>query len=53
MREKWAAIFDAPAPNTSRQNLELRLGYRIQELAFGGIGRDTRRTLDALAAEVA
>ena len=30
LREKWAAIFDAPAPNTSRQNLELRLGYRIQ-----------------------
>jgi len=27
LREKWAAIFDAPAPNTSRQNLELRLGY--------------------------
>lgn len=53
LREKWAAIFDAPAPNTSRQNLELRLGHRIQELALGGIGRDTRRTLDALAAEVA
>ena len=53
LREKWAAIFDASAPNTSRQNLELRLGYRIQELALGGIGRDTRRTLDALAAEVA
>lgn len=53
LREKWAAIFDAPAPNTSRQNLELRLGYRIQKLALGGIGRDTRRTLDALAAEVA
>ncbi|WP_338020388.1 MULTISPECIES: DUF2924 domain-containing protein [Marinovum] len=53
LREKWAAVFDAPAPNTSRQNLELRLGYRIQELALGGIGRDTRRTLDALAAEVA
>lgn len=53
LREKWAAIFDAPAPNTSRQNLELRLGYRIQELALGGIGRDARRSLDALAAEVA
>ena len=53
LREKWAAIFGAPAPNTSRQNLELRLGYRIQELAIGGIGRDTRRSLDALAVEVA
>ncbi|WP_136637569.1 DUF2924 domain-containing protein [Pseudooceanicola onchidii] len=53
LREKWAAIFDSPAPNTSRQNLELRLGYRIQELALGGIGRDARRTLVALASEVA
>lgn len=53
LREKWAAIYDAPAPNTSRQNLELRLGDRIQELALGGLGRDARRTLDALATEVA
>jgi hypothetical protein len=29
LREKWAVIFDLPAQNTSRQNLELRLGYRI------------------------
>ena len=34
-------------------NLELRIGYRIQELAHGGIKPATRRTLDALAAEIA
>jgi hypothetical protein len=53
LQAKWAAIFDAPAPNASRGNLELRLGYRLQELALGGLGREARRTLDALADEVA
>ena len=34
-------------------NLELRIGYRIQDLAHGGIKPATRRPLDALAAEIA
>ena len=53
LQEKWRAVFGEPAPNASRGNLELRLGYRIQELAHGGITPATRRTLDALADEVA
>ncbi len=53
LQAKWSAIFDAPAPNASRGNLELRLGYRLQELAHGGLAREARRTLDALADEVA
>ena len=53
LQEKWRAIFGEPAPNASRGNLALRLGYRIQELAHGGLARETRRTLDALADEVA
>jgi hypothetical protein len=52
LQEKWQAIFEERAPNASRGNLELRLGYRIQELAHGSIKPATRRTLDALAAEV-
>lgn len=52
LQEKWQAIFGERAPNASRGNLELRLGYRIQELAHGGLRRETRRTLDALAEEV-
>lgn len=52
LKAKWAMIFDTPAPNNSRQNLELRIGYRIQELTYGGVSRDTRRTLDLLADEV-
>ncbi|WP_136646723.1 DUF2924 domain-containing protein [Tabrizicola sp. YIM 78059] len=53
LQGKWRAMFGEPAPNASRENLELRIGYRIQELAHGGIKPATRRTLDALAAEVA
>lgn len=53
LQAKWRVMFGEPAPNASRGNLELRIGYRIQELAHGGIKPATRRTLDALAAEVA
>ncbi|WP_135451114.1 DUF2924 domain-containing protein [Tabrizicola caldifontis] len=53
LQGKWRVMFGDPAPNASRGNLQLRIGYRIQELAHGGIKPATRRTLDALAAEVA
>ncbi|ESQ13617.1 MAG: hypothetical protein N838_33405, partial [Thiohalocapsa sp. PB-PSB1] len=45
LQEKWQAIFGERAPNASRGNLELRLGYRIQELSHGGLRPETRRTL--------
>jgi hypothetical protein len=37
LQAKWRVMFSEPAPNASRGNLELRIGYRIQELAHGGI----------------
>ena len=52
LKAKLADLFGAPAPNNSRSFLELRLGYRIQELTIGGLSRETRRTLDLLADEV-
>jgi hypothetical protein len=52
LKAKWEAIFSTPAPNNSRSYLELRLGYRIQELTLGGLSRETRRTLDLLADEI-
>lgn len=52
LKKKWESLFDAPAPNNSRSYLELRLGYRIQELTLGGLSRETRRTLDLLADEI-
>jgi len=52
LKAKWESLFGAPAPNNSRSYLELRLGYRIQELTLGGLSRETLRTLDLLADEI-
>src|SRR5579875_3489298 len=52
LKLEWQNLFATPAPNNSRSFLDLRLAYRIQELAYGGPSRDTVRLLDALADEV-
>lgn len=52
LKAEWEALFAAPAPNNSRGYLELRLAWRIQELALGGLSRKTRKMLDLLADEV-
>jgi hypothetical protein len=52
LKTEWQALFDAPAPNNSRNFLESRLAYRIQELTYGGPDKQTRRLLDLLADEV-
>ena len=52
LKAKWEALFGTPAPNNARAFLELRIGYRIQELTYGGLTKETRRVLDLLADEV-
>ena len=52
LKTKWESLYGSSAPNNSRSYLELRLGYRIQELTLGGLSRETRRTLDLLADEI-
>ena len=52
LKEMWASLFATSAPNNSRAFLEVRIASRIQELTYGGLSRDTRRTLDMLADEV-
>jgi hypothetical protein len=52
LKTEWQALFNAPAPNNSRNFLEGRLAYRIQELTYGGPDKQTRRILDLLADEV-
>ena len=52
LKAKWADLFGNPAPNNARAFLELRIGYRIQELTYGGLTKETRRVLDLLADEV-
>jgi hypothetical protein len=52
LKAEWKALFGTDAPNNSREFLELRLAYRIQELTYGGIARETTKLLNALADEV-
>ena len=52
LKSEWQALFGTPAPNNSRAFLKMRIGYRVQELTYGGPDRDTRRMLDLLADEV-
>lgn len=51
LKAKWEALLGTAAPNNARAFLELRIGHRIQELTYGGLSRDTRRTLELLADE--
>jgi hypothetical protein len=52
LKAKWQAVFGVPGPNNSRSYLELRLAYRIQELAHGGLSRESRHVLDLMAEEI-
>lgn len=52
LKEQWRRLFDSEPPMYTRPNLESRLAYRIQELAFGGLKRATVERLNALADEI-
>ncbi len=52
LRRMWEQLFHQPAPQFNRQFLESRLAYRIQELAFGGLKRETIRRLERLGDEL-
>jgi hypothetical protein len=52
LKAEWEKLLGTSAPNNSRAFLELRIAYRLQELAYGGPDRETRRMLDLLADEV-
>ena len=49
LKAMWSDLFDKPPPVAGRAYLESRLGYRIQELHFGGLKPETVKRLDALA----
>lgn len=52
LKAEWEKLIGNSAPNNSRNFLEGRLAYRIQELTYGGPDKQTRRLLDLLADEV-
>jgi len=52
LKTRWREVFDTEPPAYNRRNLEGRLAYRIQELAYGGLSRDTIKRLEALAPDL-
>jgi hypothetical protein len=48
LKAEWRRLFGAEPPPYNRRFLESRLAYRIQELAYGGLKRETLERLEAL-----
>src|SRR5580692_8762371 len=48
LQAKWRALFDTEPPPYNRRFLESRLAYRIQELAYGGLKKETVERLRVL-----
>ena len=49
LKARWRELFDSEPPAYNRRFLESRLAYRIQELAYGGLSRETLERLNAAA----
>jgi len=48
LKLQWRQLFAAEPPSYNRRFLESRLSYRVQELAYGGLKRETLDRLEAL-----
>ncbi|MGY2915774.1 DUF2924 domain-containing protein [Bradyrhizobium sp. USDA 3262] len=53
LKARWRELFDTEPPAYNRRFLENRLAYRIQELAYGGLSRETQDRLKAMAKQYA
>ena len=51
LKQQWRDLFDREPPPYNRKFLESRLVYRIQELAYGGLKKETIERLEALGEE--
>ena len=49
LRGEWRRLYHSEPPKISRDLLVLALGYRLQEIEHGGLGKSTRRKLQTLA----
>ncbi len=52
LKQKWRELFESEPPPYNRRFLESRLGYRVQELAYGGLSPQIVARLGALADEL-
>ena len=48
LKQQWRELFGKEPPPFNRRYLQSRLGYRIQELAYGGLKPEARTRLEAL-----
>src|SRR5262245_60355013 len=53
LKARWRELFNTEPPAYNRRFLESRLAYRIQELAHGGLSRETTERLKAMAKQYA
>ena len=53
LKTEWARRHGAPVPNLSPDLLRLGIGYKLQEVRLGGLGRSTRAFLRQRASRLA
>jgi hypothetical protein len=49
LRREWRRLYHSDPPRLSRDLLIRGIGYRLQEIEHGGLGKSTRRKLKTLA----
>jgi hypothetical protein len=49
LRLEWRRLYHSEPPKISRDLLFLSLGYKLQEVEHGGLGKSTRRKLQTIA----
>jgi hypothetical protein len=52
LKAQWRDLFTSEPPAYNRKNIESRLAYRIQELAYGGLRPETVKRLEALGEQL-
>ena len=52
LKAMWRDLFETEPPPYNRRFLESRLAYRIQELAYGGLKKETIERLEALGEQL-
>lgn len=52
LKQMWRDLFNQEPPPFNRRFLETRLAYRIQELAYGGLKRESARRLVQLGEQL-
>ena len=52
LKRLWREMFKQEAPPFNRRYIETRLAYRIQELALGGLKRETLKRLERLGEQL-